>query len=53
VSKKTVQNYFCFLPQLRQISSNFDNFWHTDSTEVCVRCTDFPSHLISVNALPC
>jgi len=30
------QNIFfakLFLPELRKISTNFDNFWHTDSTK--------------------
>jgi len=31
VSQKTVQN--CFLPELRQISTNFDNFWQKDGKE--------------------
>jgi len=30
VSKKTAE---LFLSELRQISTNFDNFWHTDSTK--------------------
>jgi len=29
--QKTVQNCF-FLSELRQMSTDFDNFWHTDST---------------------
>jgi len=52
------------LSDVRQMSTNFDNFWHTNSTKVImwlcdhvksdyVRRTHFPPHLISVNALPC
>ena len=31
VSQKTVQR--CFLSELRQISTNFDNFWQKDGKE--------------------
>jgi len=31
-----------FVPELRQISTNFDNFWHTDGTD-----TDVMPHLQS------
>ena len=40
-----------FLSEVCQMSTNFDNFRHTDSTKD--RCTHFPPHLISVNTLPC
>ena len=43
VSKKTVQN--CFLSELRQISTNFDNFWQKDGKEVffVTRCIIYTS----------
>jgi len=33
------------LSKLRQISTKFDNFWHTDSQNDC------PPHLVYINAL--
>jgi len=44
-----------FLLELRQISSNFDNFWQKDGKEAKILpgCTHFPPHPICVITLPC
>jgi len=45
-----------FLSGRRQIFTKFDNFWHTDSQELCknhVRYTHCPPCVIYVAMLPC
>jgi len=42
-----------FLSQVHQMSTNFDNFWHTDSIKDMWGALDFPPHLHCVNTLPC
>ena len=44
-----------FLPELRQISTNFDNFWQKDSKEAKIMrgALNFTPHLIRVTTLLC
>ena len=43
MSQKTVQNYF--FSELRQISTNFDNFWQKDGKEAEIMCGALIFHL--------
>ena len=44
-----------FLSELRQISTNFDNFWQKDDKEAKIMrgALNFRAHLIRITTLPC